>query len=123
MNASSKPRVGLLIGSTREGRLGELPAGWILALSREQSDFDLESVDLRDFPIPLFNEAAPPLARPVRAAVHLGRDELAAVSRGERSFGDYPHLADAAQRLVRHMGWWATLLSAHRHRDELHTPG
>lgn len=51
------PRIGIVIGSTREGRFGEKPAHWIHELARQRTDLEVELIDLRDHPLPFFNEA------------------------------------------------------------------
>lgn len=62
---SVKPRVAIIIGSTRDSRFGEKPARWIHDVAtRERPDWDVELVDLRDFELPLFNEAASNLWAP-----------------------------------------------------------
>ena len=57
----SKPRIGIIIGSTREGRFGDKPAQWIYEIAKRRGDIDVELVDLRDFPLPFFDEVASPL--------------------------------------------------------------
>jgi len=54
----SKPKIGVVIGSTREHRFAETPAKWIADLAKAQGDFDVEVVDLRDYPMPFFDEPA-----------------------------------------------------------------
>lgn len=61
-----KPLIGILIGSTREGRFGDRPANWILDLASQRTDLDFELVDLRDHPLPFFDEAMSPLRGPVK---------------------------------------------------------
>lgn len=54
----SKPKIAIIISSTRDTRFGEKPAKWILNAASKRDDIDAEIVDLRDFPLPLFNEVA-----------------------------------------------------------------
>ena len=54
------PRIGIIIGSTREGRFGEKPAQWIYELASQRADLSFELIDLRDHPLPFFNEAGAP---------------------------------------------------------------
>ena len=54
----SKPRIAVIIGSTRDTRFGEKPARWIYELAAKRSDWEVELVDLRDFDLPMFNEKA-----------------------------------------------------------------
>lgn len=51
-----KPRIGIIISTTREGRFGDKPARWILDIASERTDLDFEIVDLRGFPLPFFGE-------------------------------------------------------------------
>ena len=53
---SAKPRVAIIIGSTRQARLADVPAQWILKQARARGDMDVELVDIRDFELPFFDE-------------------------------------------------------------------
>jgi NAD(P)H-dependent FMN reductase len=54
----SKPKIAIIISSTRDARFGDKPAKWIHDAAAKRDDIDVELVDLRDFPLPLFNEVA-----------------------------------------------------------------
>ncbi|WP_196257714.1 NADPH-dependent FMN reductase [Pelagibacterium limicola] len=54
----SKPKIAIIISSTRETRFADKPAAWLLDLARQRSEIDVELVDLRDFDLPFFNEVA-----------------------------------------------------------------
>ena len=54
----TKPKIAVILGSTRPTRNGDKPANWILELAKERTDFDVELVDLKDFPLPLFDAPA-----------------------------------------------------------------
>jgi NAD(P)H-dependent FMN reductase len=56
--ASSKPRIAVIIGSTRSARIADKPAQWILKQAQSRGDMEVELVDLRDHPLPFFNEVA-----------------------------------------------------------------
>lgn len=60
----SKPRIGIIIGSTRATRFADKPAEWIANIAREHAELDFEMVDLRDYPMPFFEEAASPAWAP-----------------------------------------------------------
>ncbi|MFJ9590991.1 NADPH-dependent FMN reductase [Streptomyces acidicola] len=54
-------RIGIILGSTRPSRNGEPVARWALEVaSKQRQDAEFELVDLRDFPLPHFDEAMPP---------------------------------------------------------------
>ena len=53
-------KIQVIIGSTREGRFGDKPAKWIYALLKKQPGVDAELVDLRDWPLPFFNQPKSP---------------------------------------------------------------
>ena len=54
----SKPKIAIIIGSTRDSRFGEKPAKWIYETAAARDDLDVEIVDLKDWPLPFFNEVA-----------------------------------------------------------------
>ena len=54
----SKPRIAVIIGSTRPSRFADVPAQWILKQAQARGDMDVELVDLRDHPLPFFAEKA-----------------------------------------------------------------
>jgi NAD(P)H-dependent FMN reductase len=56
----SKLNIKLIVGSTRENRFSEKPSEWMYALAKARADIELELLDLRDYPLPFFEEALPP---------------------------------------------------------------
>lgn len=59
-----KPRIALIIGSTRPTRFADKPAQWMLKQAQARGDMDVELVDLRDYALPFFNEKASNLWMP-----------------------------------------------------------
>jgi NAD(P)H-dependent FMN reductase len=192
MTQRQHPRIGIVIGSTREGRFGEKPARWIHNIAKQRTDLAFELVDLRDHPLPFFNEPRSPaygpvnneaarlwaatlatldglivvtpeynhgpsavlknaldyayweFARkpigfvgyggvgaaraveqlrliaielqmvPVARAVHIGMVESLGIMQHGKTFEDFPHLAQAANRLLDDMSWWAKVLKPAR---------
>ncbi len=55
---SSKPKIAVIVGSTRPTRFADTPAQWILKQARAHADMEVELVDLRDHPMPFFDEVA-----------------------------------------------------------------
>lgn len=60
----SKPKIALILGTTRPTRFADVPAKWFLEVAKEHGELDLELVDLRDYPMPFFDEAASNLWMP-----------------------------------------------------------
>jgi NAD(P)H-dependent FMN reductase len=46
----------LIIGSTREGRNADSVCRWLVPLVQTRDDFETEILDLRDWPLPMFQE-------------------------------------------------------------------
>src|SRR5262249_24383983 len=67
--AQAKPKIGIVISSIREGRFGERPAKWIYDIAANRGDFDVELIDLRDYPMPFLAEPVSPAYAPVRNEV------------------------------------------------------
>jgi len=65
----SKPKIGIVIGSTREGRFADKPANWIYEIAKARGDIEVELIDLRDFPLPFFNEPASPAWAPSQSEI------------------------------------------------------
>ncbi|WP_445810533.1 NADPH-dependent FMN reductase [Yoonia sp.] len=61
---TTKPKIALIIGSTRATRFADKPAAWMLKQAQARDDMDVELVDLRDFDLPLFDEMASNLWMP-----------------------------------------------------------
>lgn len=59
-----KPRIALIIGSTRPTRFADKPAQWMLKQAQARDDISVEVVDLRDHPLPFFAEVASNLRVP-----------------------------------------------------------
>jgi NAD(P)H-dependent FMN reductase len=54
----SKLKIGIIISTTRATRFGDKPAKWINDLLAKRDDMTAEIVDLRDYPMPFFDEVA-----------------------------------------------------------------
>ena len=50
----------VIVGSTRANRFSEKAAEWIFDAARKREELDVELLDLRDYPLPFFEEAMPP---------------------------------------------------------------
>ena len=60
MADSTTLKLALIIGSTRPNRFADVPARWVAEAAAERSDFTLEVLDLRDWPLPFFDQPASP---------------------------------------------------------------
>jgi NAD(P)H-dependent FMN reductase len=56
----SRPKLAIVIGSVRPNRFADHAAQWIDEIARRRGDFDVELIDLKDYPLPLFAEEASP---------------------------------------------------------------
>ena len=59
--------ISVIVGSTREGRFSEKPAHWVLQHLKKRDGVDARLLDLRDFPMPFFDQPVTP-ATPGRTA-------------------------------------------------------
>ena len=53
-------KIHIIIGSTRQKRFSEKPAHWIYGEAQKRPELDVELVDLRDYPLPFFDEPTSP---------------------------------------------------------------
>jgi NAD(P)H-dependent FMN reductase len=59
-------RLAIIIGTTREGRKTPNEAKWVLNEAKQADDIDAEIVDLKDYPMPFFDEPISPRYNPER---------------------------------------------------------
>src|SRR6202051_1000026 len=52
--------ISVIVGSTREGRFSDKPATWILQHLKKREGIDARLLDLRDFPMPFFDQPVSP---------------------------------------------------------------
>lgn len=52
--------VSVIISSTREGRFGDKPAKWITAHLAKREEVTAQLLDLRDYPMPFFDQLMTP---------------------------------------------------------------
>jgi NAD(P)H-dependent FMN reductase len=50
--------IAVIISSTRAARFADKPAQWIMNIAQTSADASFELIDLRDFPMPFFDEVA-----------------------------------------------------------------
>jgi NAD(P)H-dependent FMN reductase len=60
----SKPKIGIILSTTRTGRFADKVAAWLQSIVAARHDLEFELVDLRDYPLPFFDEPMSPLWAP-----------------------------------------------------------
>ena len=65
----AKPKIAVIIGTTRAARFGEKPAKWIHEIAAARNDMSVELIDLREYPMPFFDEVASNLWAPSKNEV------------------------------------------------------
>ena len=58
------PLVQVIVGTTRPGRFSEKPIAWLVDRLCGRDDLELEILDLRDHPLPLYEGTVPPARSP-----------------------------------------------------------
>jgi NAD(P)H-dependent FMN reductase len=66
-----KPKIGIIVGTTRQGRFADGPTNWIAAIAGKRTDAEFEVVDLRDYPMPFFEEMGSPFYVPPQNEIAL----------------------------------------------------
>lgn len=59
-------KIGIIIGSTREGRSTDRAAKWAATVASTLEGMEITTLDLRDYDLPMFNEAISPQYNPDR---------------------------------------------------------
>jgi NAD(P)H-dependent FMN reductase len=59
-------KLGIIVGATRQGRQTPKQAKWVYNAAKEMDDVEVEIVDLKDYPMPFFDEPISPRYNPQR---------------------------------------------------------
>jgi NAD(P)H-dependent FMN reductase len=54
----AKVKIAVIVGTTRAARVGHKPAEWIADIASQRNDMIVEVLDLREYPLPFFDEVA-----------------------------------------------------------------
>jgi len=54
----AKVKIAIVISTTRAARFGDKPTTWIKEIASQREDLTVEVLDLRDYPMPFFDEVA-----------------------------------------------------------------
>jgi NAD(P)H-dependent FMN reductase len=57
---TTPPHIQIIIGSIREGRVGEPVANWFAEIAADREDLSTELIDLREWKLPFLINATPP---------------------------------------------------------------
>jgi NAD(P)H-dependent FMN reductase len=60
----SPPKIAVLVGSTREARLGEAVGRWFASIAMSRADLDISMVDLLAWDLPFLSTPVPPAMGP-----------------------------------------------------------
>jgi NAD(P)H-dependent FMN reductase len=66
VNATARTRIGVVLGSSREQRLGDRVIRWVLTRAKEVPEADFALFDLACYQLPFFDEAIAPWGNPDR---------------------------------------------------------
>ena len=53
-------KIAIIVGSTRPGRKADAVAAWVHGIAKQRTDAEFEIVDIKDYNLPLLDEAVPP---------------------------------------------------------------
>ncbi|MET0389402.1 MAG: NAD(P)H-dependent oxidoreductase [Polyangiales bacterium] len=56
-------RVAIIVGSVRAQRFADVPARWLMSVLTQRAVISPSLLDLRDFPLPFFDQAVPPAGK------------------------------------------------------------
>ncbi len=59
------PKIGIVLSTTRDGRFADKPTAWLEAIVAKRTDLSFERVDLRDYPMPMFDWPFSPSRTPI----------------------------------------------------------
>jgi NAD(P)H-dependent FMN reductase len=54
----SKPKIAIILSTARAARFGHKAGQWLFDIAKQRTDMEFELVDLRDHPLPFFDEIA-----------------------------------------------------------------
>src|SRR5947209_392790 len=111
----SKLKIAIIISTTRAARFGHKPAQWIRDIAAARDDMETEIVDLRDFPMPFFDEVASDACAPSQDQ---GADFMAVWKDG-KELKDITYLQAGVKDMLDQLAWWTKALKAAREQEVL----
>jgi NAD(P)H-dependent FMN reductase len=97
----TKLKLAIVIGSVRPNRFAERAAEWIAGIAAKRADFEVELVDLKDYPMPFFAEEMSPAYAPSKDGTaqrwqkHMARFDAYIFTAAEYNHGPAPVLKNA----------------------------
>lgn len=76
-------RIQVILGSTRRGRRGEQVARWVVERSRQQEGWDVELIDLADYPLPFYEETMSPAGHKGNYDLEVARRFVGTIAEGD----------------------------------------
>jgi NAD(P)H-dependent FMN reductase len=81
--ASPSLKIQIILGSTRQNRFSEKPARYIASELKKRDDVQVELIDLKDWPLPFFDEPVSPAGNQGKYANELGKKWAAKVGEAD----------------------------------------
>jgi NAD(P)H-dependent FMN reductase len=66
---TTPPKIGIILSTTRPTRFADRPATWLLNIAQQRSDAQFEIIDLRDYPMPFYEDERSPMYAPMEHPV------------------------------------------------------
>ncbi len=79
----NKPKIQIIIGSTRQNRSGELVAKYVKNIASNKTDLEFELIDLRDWKLPFYDEVAGPMGLKGNYSSAIGKKWAAKVAEAD----------------------------------------
>lgn len=101
----SNPTIGIVIGTVRENRFADKAVAWLGQQTQARADLDFEILDLKDYPLPFFNERRNPAsgAEAENEVAKRWRQKLAALDGFIFMAAEYNHSPTAV--LINALDW------------------
>jgi Predicted flavoprotein len=77
------PTIQVIVGSTRQNRFSEKPARYIFDELKKKVDIRAELIDLRDWPLPFYDEPISPASNKGNYSNDLGKKWAAKISEAD----------------------------------------
>ena len=100
----SKLRLAVIVGSTRDGRFAEKPAAWIADAARAHGGFEVEVLDLKDYPLAFYGD--PKATDAQSETAKRWKDKLRSFDAYVLTAAEYNHAPTAVLKNAIDLGEW-----------------